>query len=121
MLKDAKMQCDILIVGLQTDPTIDRPNKNRPIQSYEERKIMVDGIKYVDEIVEYATENDLLNILKILNPNVRILGTDWKGRPYTGYKLPIKIHWHKRNHNYSTSELRQRVYEAEKFNSEKHH
>ena len=63
MLKDAKTQCDYLIVGLQTDPTIDRPNKNKPIMSFEERKILVESCKYIDQIIEYTTENDLLNIL----------------------------------------------------------
>ena len=113
MLKDSKEQCDILIVGLQTDPTIDRKEKNKPIQSYEERKIMISSIKYVDDIIEYSTEDQLFDILAYLNPDVRILGTDWKGKEYTGYKLSINIHWHNRTHNWSTSNLRKRIYEAE--------
>jgi glycerol-3-phosphate cytidylyltransferase len=115
MLNDAKSQCDILVVGLQTDPTIDRPlEKNKPVQDFQERKIMINGIKYVDYVIEYTTEAELYEILKELNPDVRIIGTDWQGKKYTGHDLPIKIHWHVRNHNYSTTDLRKRVYLVEK-------
>ena len=78
MLKDAKAQCDKLIVGLQTDPTLDRPEKNKPIQSFEERKIQLEAVKYVDEVIIYETENDLYELLYKLMPNVRILGTDYE-------------------------------------------
>lgn len=115
MLKDCKQQCEVLIIGLQTDPTIDRKDKNKPVQEYEERKIMIESIKYVDEVIEYSTEAELLNILKALNPDVRIIGTDWKGKPYTGHELPIEMHWHVRDHDWSTSGLRKRVYEMEKI------
>lgn len=119
MLADAKKQCDYLVVGLQTDPTIDRPNeKNKPVQEYSERKIMISGVKYVDEIIEYATENDLYQILTELNPDIRILGSDWKGKKYTGCELPIPIYWHERDHEYSTTSLRERIYEAEKKKKE---
>ena len=114
MLKDASSQCDILVIGLQTDPTIDRPEKNKPIQSYDERLIMVQSIKYIDYILQYATEDDLLKILNRLNPSVRIIGSDWKGKKYTGYDLPIQMYWHNRTHNWSSSGLRKRIYEAEK-------
>ena len=114
MLEDSKNQCDVLIIGLQTDPTIDRKNKNKPIQEYEERKIMISSIKYVDEVIEYSTEAELLELLKVLNPDVRIIGTDWKGKQYTGHELPIKMHWHERNHDWSTSNLRRRVYDSER-------
>ena len=124
MLKDAKDQCDILIVGLQTDPTLDEnyrvetggKNKNKPIQSFEERKIQIEGCKYVDHVIPYSTEKDLYNLMEELKPDVRILGSDWKGKLYTGNELNIKIHWHNRDHDYSTSNLRKRVYlgEAEK-------
>jgi glycerol-3-phosphate cytidylyltransferase len=121
MLKDAKEQCEFLIVGLQTDPTIDEKyrvetggkNKNKPIQSFEERKIQVEGCKYVDLIVEYSTEQSLYDILKEIKPDVRILGSDWKDKNYTGCDLGTPIHWHTRNHNYSTSNLRKRVYDEE--------
>lgn len=113
MLEDCKTQCDILIIGLQTDPTIDRKDKNKPIQEYEERKIMIESIKYVDDIIEYNTEVELLEILKELQPDVRIIGTDWKGKKYTGCELPINIYWHKRNHQWSTSNLRRKVFKGE--------
>ena len=115
MLEDCKRQGDVLVVGLHTDPTLDRKNKNKPIQEYEEREIQIKGCRYVDEIIKYDTEEDLYNILKELNPHVRVLGTDWEGKKFTGYDLPIKIHWHKRDHQWSTSYLRERVYEAELF------
>jgi len=114
MLKDAKEQCDILVVGLQTDPSLNRPNtKNKPVQSFIEREEMLQAIRYVDEIIYYATEDDLVNILKTLKPDVRTLGTDWQGKHYTGHELEIKIHWHERDHPWSTSHLRQRVHQAE--------
>lgn len=115
MLKDAKSQCDILVIGLQTDPTIDRKTKNKPIQEYHEREIMVSSIKYIDEIIKYATEDDLIHILKELQPNVRILGTDHQGKPFTGNELDIPIYWHLREHNWSTSQLRVRIYQSEKL------
>jgi len=122
MLKDAKDQCDILIVGLQTDPTLDEEyrmetggkNKNKPIQSFEERKIQIEGCKYVDHVIPYSTEEDLQILLKELNPDIRILGSDWKGKQYTGHEMRIPIHWHSRDHDYSTSNLRKRVYLSEK-------
>ena len=114
MLKDAKSRCDILVVGLQTDPTIDRKHKNKPIQTFEERELMVRSIRYIDKVIVYATKSDCYNILKTLNPDVRILGTDWLGKEYTGCELDIPIHWHQRTHNYSTTDLRKRVFEAEK-------
>ena len=113
MLKDSKAQCDKLIVGLQTDPTIDKnyrdKEKNKPIQSYEERYIQLEAIKYVDEIVKYETEDDLMKLLYDLNPDVRILGSDWENKPFTGYSLHIPIYFHKRDHNYSTSNLREKI------------
>ena len=123
MLKDSKQQCDILVVGLQTDPTIDveyrkktddpGKTKNKPIQTFDERFIQVESCKYVDYIVKYSTEDDLKTILKQLEPDVRILGTDWKDKPYTGHELDINIHWHIRNHSFSTSNLRKRIYHEE--------
>ena len=113
MLKDAKFQCDKLIVGLQTDPSIDRKDKNKPIQTLEERKIQLEAVKYIDEIIIYETENDLHKLLFDLDPDVRILGSDWKGEPFTGYNLPINIYFHERNHDYSTSALRKKIYQEE--------
>ena len=114
MLEDAKSQCDVLIIGLQTDPTIDRKNKNKPIQTYEERTIMINSIKYVDEVIEYSTEKELYELLQLLDPQVRIIGSDWKGKEYTGFNLDIEMYWHERNHNWSTSGLRKRIYEAQR-------
>ena len=113
MLEEAAAQCDYLIVGIQSDPTIDRAGKNKPIQSYDERVIMVKAISYVSEVVLYDTEEDLVNLLKVIGPDVRIVGADWCGKEFTGSDLPINIFFNSRNHSYSTSDLRLRVYEAE--------
>lgn len=113
MLRDCKKVCDYLIVGVQSDPSIDRPRKNRPVQSFEERIEMVKSIKYVDEVVTYTTEADLVHLLKTLPIDIRIIGADWKGKEYTGKGLPIEIHFNSREHSFSTSELRGRVFEAE--------
>ena len=114
MLKDAKSKCDKLIVGLQTDPTIDRKDKNKPIQSLEERKIQLEAVKYIDEIIVYETENDLRKLIFDLDPDIRILGSDWKGKPFTGYNLNIPIYFHERKHDYSTTNLRNKIYEVQK-------
>jgi glycerol-3-phosphate cytidylyltransferase len=124
MLKDAKRQCDYLIVGLQDDPSQDKDEayrlktggkpKNRPIMSLEERREIIEGVRYVDEVFVYSTEEDLYRWLTENEYHVRILGSDWEGKPYTGHDLPHLAYFHKRDHGYSTSELRQRVYSAEK-------
>jgi len=113
MLKEAKAQCDYLIVGLQTDPTIDRATKNKPVQSITERFIQLEAVKYIDEIVVYASEDDLIQILKAYNIDVRILGEDYKDKPFTGNDLPIEVYFNKRTHKYSTSELRSRIAELQ--------
>lgn len=114
MLEDAKNHCDILIVCLQTNPTIDRPEKNKPIQDFIEREKMVNAIKFIDEIIVYTTEHDYYNILNFIKPDIRILGSDWKGKLYTGYDIQdIPIYFHERTHNWSTTNLRKRIYEAE--------
>ena len=115
MLEDAKSVCDKLIVAIQSDPSIDRQFKNRPVQSFEERIIMVEGCKYVDEIVLYHTEEDLLKILKDIEPDIRILGSDYRNKTYTGQDLPIEIYYHNRKHGWSSSALRERVYYAERI------
>tara|TARA_B100001123_G_C14826755_1_gene834496 strand:+ start:188 stop:622 length:435 start_codon:yes stop_codon:yes gene_type:complete len=114
MLKDAKSQCDYFVVGLQTDPTIDRPEKNKPIQSLKERKIQLEAVKYIDDIFVYDTESDLYDLLKLVKPSVRILGSDYKGKSFTGDDLNIPIYYHERNHDYSSSDLRRKIYEKEK-------
>lgn len=112
VLADAKSHCDYLVVGLHTDPTIDRPAKNKPILSMEERRIVLDAIKYVDQIIEYDTEADHQQILEILLPDVRVLGSDYVGKRVAGDTLPIYTYYHERA-AYSTSELRARVAAAE--------
>ena len=116
MFKEAKEQCEFLAVGLQIDPSIDRPDKHKPIQSVEERKIILEGIRYIDAIFEYKTEEGLYKILKETQDeiDIRIVGADWKGKKFTGYDLPIKIYFNSRNHKYSSSELRKRIIEQNK-------
>ena len=113
MLEEAKEQCDWLIVAVQSNPALDRKDKNKPIQEYDERIIMVQSIKWVDEVVHYDTEGQLYNLLISLSPDIRILGADWKGKEYTGHDLNIPVYFNTRDHNYSTSNLRERVYLAE--------
>ena len=119
MLKDCKNVCDYLIVGLQIDPTVDRKEKNKPIQTLKERSFMIRSIKHVDEVVKYETEAELYDLIKDLNPDVRILGTDWQDKEFTGHDLDIPIYWHKRDHDWSTTALRNRIYYAEKDRHER--
>jgi glycerol-3-phosphate cytidylyltransferase len=117
MLKEARSQCDYLIVGLQTDPSIDRPQKNKPVQSIFERYVQLQACKYVDEIVVYATEKDLIDILMAYPINIRILGDEYEHKEFTGriecIDKGIKFYFNKRAHSFSTTELRQRVVDAE--------
>lgn len=113
-LEDCKNNCDILCVGLQTDPTIDRPEKNKPIQSLEEREIQVKSCRYVDYYFIYSTEETLYNSIVNLKPNIRFLGNDYVGKKYTGDDLNVQIHYHPRSdHNYSTTNLRKNIYNRE--------
>ena len=121
MLKEAKDQCDYLIVGLQTDPTIDRPQKNNPIQSVFERFVQLDACRYVDEIVPYATEKDLMDILQSYKIDVRIIGEEYQGKQFTGCDLDIPLYFNKRRHSFSTTELRGRVLQAESNKSKGRH
>jgi len=128
MLKEAKSQCDYLIVGLQTDPTIDRPKeKNKPVQSVFERFVQLQACKDVDEVVVYATENELVDILLSYPINVRILGNEYEHKHFTGRQecvdRGIKFYFNNRAHSFSTTELRQRVIdvEAEKFMKRANH
>lgn len=110
MLKEAKSKCDYLIVGLQTDPTIDRPEKNKPIQSVVERFIQLESCKYVDEVVVYATEKDLLDILYTYPINIRVVGEEYRDKDFTGKDLEhIEMYYNSRKHSFSTTELRKRV------------
>lgn len=112
MLREAKEQCDYLIVGLQTDPTLDRPEKNKPVQSITERYIQLQGCKYVDEIVVYATEKDLVDVLTSYPIDVRIIGEEYASKDFTGKDLDIELYFNRRNHGFSTTELRKRIAEA---------
>ena len=115
MLKEAKSKCEYLIVGLQTDPTIDRPEKNKPIQSVFERFVQLDSCKYVDEVIVYATEKDLLDILHSYPIDVRIVGDEYKDKEFTGKNLEhIEMYYNSRKHSFSTTELRHRVIERYK-------
>jgi len=113
MLEEAKKQCDHLIVGLQTDPTIDRPEKNKPVQTVFERYVQLDACKHVNQVVVYATEKELGDILLSYPIDVRILGQEYEGKEFTGSKLDIHCYFNKRKHSFSTTELRQRVIDAE--------
>lgn len=115
MLKEAKTQCDYLIVGLMIDPTVDRPGtKNKPVQSVLERFIQVKACSYVDEIIPYGTEKELLDILTSYPIDVRIIGEEYRDKQFTGYNLPISVYFNSRQHSFSTTELRQRVLDIEK-------
>jgi len=117
MLEEAKTQCDWLIIALQTDPTIDRPEKNKPIQSVVERYIQVDGCKWVDQIVPYSTEKDLEDIFKSFDLDVRIIGGEYQGRNFTAKDIcvdrGIEIYYNNRDHGFSSSELRKRIFDEE--------
>lgn len=116
MLRECKAKCDYLIVGLHTNPTIDRPNKNKPVQTIYERYVQLKNCKWVDDIIPYDTEKDLLNLIATVPINVRFLGEDYLGVSVTGNdlcsQLNIDIIYLKRKHNFSTSELRNRIEEA---------
>lgn len=108
MLQQARNQCDHLIVALHVDPSKERKAKNKPVQTVFERYVQLQACAYVSRIIPYETEDDLYNILTILEPDVRFLGEDWEGKPYTGFDLDIEVVFLSRKHNYSSSELRER-------------
>ena len=113
MLKEARQQCDYLMVGLQTDPTVDRSWKNKPVQTLLEKFIQVQACKYVDEIVPYTTEKELMDILTSYPIDVRIIGEEYRDKQFTGFNLPIEVYFNSRQHSFSTTELRQRVLNAQ--------
>ncbi len=123
VFKEARDVCDYLIVALQEDPSVTPAEyrgkkKNTPIMTLEERRIILEGIKYIDEVVTYRTEEDLYKLLVELKPDVRIIGADWKGKQFTGHDLPVEVYFNSRGHNFSTTALRERIYEAEKLRRE---
>ena len=114
MLREAKGQCDYLIVGLQSDPTIDRPDtKNKPIQTMFERYLQLKAIEYVNEVIPYQTEQDVIDILQTLPIDVRILGKEYKEKDFTGKDVcnqrGIELYFNTRDHRFSTTDLRKRV------------
>lgn len=115
MLREAKEQCDYLIVGLQIDPSKDRPEKNTPIQTIVERYTQLKAVRYVDEIIPYDTEQDLEDILTMYHIDVRIIGEEYKEKTFTGRAIcasrEIDIYFNKRDHRFSSSDLRKRVCE----------
>ncbi|TRX15964.1 adenylyltransferase/cytidyltransferase family protein [Flavobacterium franklandianum] len=123
MLEEAKANCDYLIVGLQTDPTLDRPEKNKPTQTVVERYIQLKGCKFVDEIVPYATEQDLEDILKSFQIDMRFVGDEYKDRDFTGRtyceEKGIELYFNSRDHRFSSSGLRREVYQIELLKEKK--
>lgn len=117
MMREAKEHCNYLICGLQTDPSLDRKEKNKPVQSIIERYIQLSAVKYVDEIIVYNTEQDLVDLLEILPLNIRIVGEEYKDKPFTGQDVckarGIEIYYNSRTHRFSSSELRNRTFEHE--------
>ena len=117
MLREAKEQCDYLICGLQVDPSVDRANKNAPIQTIVERYTQLKAVGYVDEIIPYGTEQDLEDILTMYHIDVRILGEEYRDKDFTGKDIcrrrDIDLHFNKRDHRFSSSDLRKRVAERE--------
>ena len=117
MLAEAKSVCDHLIVGLQNDPTDDRPSKNRPVQSIVERFVQLSAVKFVDDIIVYSTEKDLEDLLMFLPISVRIIGEEYRDKQYTGKQIcidrNISMYFNSRNHRFSSTELRQRTYQSE--------
>jgi len=113
MLREAKTKCDHLICALQVDPSLDRPEKNKPVQTLVERYTQLSGVKFVDEIVPYQTEQDLEDILNMYPINIRIIGEEYKNGKFTGRaicsKRGIEIFYNKRDHRFSSSDLRKRV------------
>ena len=119
MLEEAKLVCDYLIVCIQSDPSLDRKEKNKPVQSVVEREIQVSACKFVDEVLIYDTEEDLLEIIKTIDWDIRIIGVEYKDKEFTGREQTLdKCYFNKRPHNFSSSELRDRV-SKEHFNKTK--
>jgi len=122
MLRDAKQQCDYLIVGLQSDPTLDRFTKNKPTQTMFERYLQLKSVKYIDEVIPYQTEQDVEDILETLTPDIRIIGEEYKEMDFTGRdickRLDIMLYFNKREHRFSTTDLRDRVCTAQQQREE---
>lgn len=117
MLEEARKHCDYLIAALQTNPTIDRPEKNKPVQSVVERYVQLDACKWVDKIIPYETEKDLEDIFSSFNIDVRIIGEEYKNKEFTARRIcerrGIKIAFNTRDHGFSSTELRKRIHNEE--------
>ena len=117
MIEEAKRQCDYLIVGLQLDPSLERPEKNSPSQSIIERYIQLRGSKHIDEVVPYVTEQDLEDILRSFKIDVRIIGEEYRDKDFTGKDYceskGIELYYNSRDHRFSSSSLRNQVKNAE--------
>jgi glycerol-3-phosphate cytidylyltransferase len=118
MLAECKQVCDYLIVAVQSDPTVDRPDvKNKPVQSIVERYVQLSAVKFVDEIIVYDTEKDLEDLLMFLPITIRVIGEEYRDKAFTGKNIcedrGIKIFYNSRTHRFSSSELRQRTYQSE--------
>ncbi len=111
MLQEAKAVCDYLVVGLHVDPSIEREGKNKPVQSLVERQIQLEAVKYVDKVVVYCIEEELMEILSAHDINIRVIGEEYEDKVYTGKGMTQYVHYNIRNHEYSTTELRKRVME----------
>jgi glycerol-3-phosphate cytidylyltransferase len=112
LFREAKDNCHHLIVALHRDPSIERPQKNKPVLSVDERRILLQGCRYVDQIVEYDTEDELIQLLMTLKPQVRFLGDDYVDKHFTGKHLDIPVHYVDRSHGYSSTTVRKRVTEG---------
>ena len=112
MLKEARDNCDYLIVGLQTDPSIDRQDKNQPVQSVYERYIQLRAVKYIDEIIPYDTEQSLRDLIEATKINIRFVGEDYKNKGFTGADLVKDIYFTSRQHSFSSTTLRNKIYES---------
>jgi glycerol-3-phosphate cytidylyltransferase len=114
MFNDAKTICKILIVALQDDPTLDRPNKNKPVQSWQERKMILESLRQVDDVIYYSTESELEKIIRNFSYDVRILGSDYKDINFLGKDLDKPVYFCDRTHNYSLTSLKKKIAESMK-------
>jgi len=114
MLEETAADCDFLIVGLLTDPTIDRLEKNKPVQTTYERWVQAQAIKVIDMVIPFDTEEDLETMIKMIKPHVRFVGEEYKGKKHTGWDIKgIEIKYNKREHNYGSRQLREKILEQE--------
>ena len=115
MLSEAKTVCNYLIAGLHVNPNIEREEKNLPVQTLVERYTQSKAVSYVDEIIPYESENDLMDVLKMYPIDIRIIGEEYRDKDFTGKNLDMEIYYNKRRHDFSSSLLRERVVKHEQF------